>query len=268
MTTKHPPSRSIATQNVATQHIEFPSAEGLSLAGILSTPEDIPTIGWALFAHCFTCSKDNKAAVYVSDALSHAGFGVLRFDFTGLGGSAGDFANTNFSSNIEDLVAAADWLREHHGAPSLLVGHSLGGAAVIAAAHHIDDARSVATIAAPSDPTDIQRHFEDQKEDIERDGKAVVSLAGRPFTIKKQFLDDLDAQTQKDRIRTLNRPLMILHSPNDSTVRVRNATSIFTTATHPKSFVSLDGACHLLLKKSHAQLAGDVIAAWAKFYVP
>lgn len=250
-----------------TQRIEFQSNEGVPLAGILSTPDDGPVIAWALFAHCFTCSKDNKAAVYVSEALSSAGFGVLRFDFTGLGGSAGDFANTNFSSNIEDLVAAAGWLRTHHDAPSLLVGHSLGGAAVIAAAQHIDEARAVATIAAPFDPADIQRHFVGHMDEIEAQGKAVVSLAGRPFTIKKQFLEDLDAQKQIERVRTLQRPLMIMHSPADRTVGIENATDLFMAAKHPKSFVSLDRAGHLLSKRHNAEFAGRIIAAWAQFYV-
>lgn len=253
---------------MAIQRIEFPSSEGVPLAGILSTPDDgASVIGWAIFAHCFTCSKDNKAAVYVSDALTDAGFGVLRFDFTGLGGSAGDFANTNFSSNIEDLVAAADWLRAHHAAPGLLVGHSLGGAASIAAAHHIDEVRAVATIAAPSNPADIERHFVGHIDEIETEGKAVVSLAGRPFTITKQFLEDLGAQKQAERVRTLQRPLMVLHSPADKTVGVDNATKLFVTAKHPKSFVSLDKASHLLSTRRDAHFAGGIIAAWARYYV-
>lgn len=251
---------------MANQRIEFPSHQGVALAGVLSTPEDGAVLGWALFAHCFTCSKDNKAAVYVSEALSKAGFGVLRFDFTGLGGSAGDFENTNFSSNVEDLVAAANWLRAHHRAPSLLVGHSLGGAAVIAAAHNIQEVRAVATIAAPFSPADIQRHFVGHMDEIKARGKAVVSLAGRPFTIKNQFLKDLQSQPQTERVRTLQRPLMILHSPTDATVGVQNATSLFTAAKHPKSFVSLDNATHLLSTRRNAQFAGGIIAAWARYY--
>lgn len=248
------------------QRIEFPGSQGSTLAGRLDTP-DSPPRAWAIFAHCFTCSKDSKAAAFIARALAEAGFGVLRFDFTGLGDSGGDFANTHFSSNVGDLVYAADWLRSEHGAPSLLIGHSLGGAAVLAAAHRIPDCVAVATLGAPFDPAHVTHQFGDGLELIQTQGQATVKLAGRPFTIKKEFLDDLTGQKQTDRIRTLGRPLLVLHSPLDATVSIENAHQVFEAAKHPKSLISLDGADHLLTRLSDARFAASMIAAWASRYL-
>lgn len=248
-----------------TQKIEFPGGQA-PLAGRLDTPET-PPHAWAVFAHCFTCSKDSKAAAFIARALARSGFGVLRFDFTGLGGSGGDFANTHFSSNVDDLVAACDWLRAEHGAPALLIGHSLGGAAVLAAAHRVPDNLAVVTIGAPFDPAHVVRQLGAGLEQIHAEGQATVQLAGRAFTIRRAFIDDLNGQAQGERIRRLRRPLMVLHAPLDATVDVDNAAQIFQAALHPKSFVALDGADHLLSQVADAQFASDVIAAWARRYV-
>ncbi len=247
--------------------IEFTGSLGHPLAGRLDTPDGAP-LAWAVFAHCFTCSKDTKAAVYIARALAEAGYGVLRFDFTGLGGSGGDFANTHFSSNIDDLVAAADWLRAEHGAPALLVGHSLGGAAVLAAAHRIADARAVVTIVAPFNPAHVTDQLGEGLAVIQADGEARVTLAGREFTVRREFVDDVDGQPQAERIHTLRRPLLVLHAPEDKVVGVENARHIFEQALHPKSFVSLDGADHMLGREADAQFAADIIAAWASRYLP
>ncbi|MCP5281282.1 MAG: alpha/beta fold hydrolase [Rhodoferax sp.] len=249
-----------------THKIAFPGSQGATLAGRLDTP-DQPPHAWAIFAHCFTCSKDSKAAAYISRALAQAGFGVLRFDFTGLGGSDGDFANTHFSSNVDDLIAAADWLRAEHGAPSLLIGHSLGGAAVLAAAGREPDNRAVATIGAPCDPAHVVHQLGEGVAQIHAEGEATVQLAGRPFTIRRAFIDDLKEQRQVERIHALRRPLMLLHAPLDETVAVDNAARIYQAAMHPKSFVALDGADHLLTRPEDAQFAADVMATWARRYL-
>lgn len=249
------------------QRVEFPSSQGELLAGRLDTPDAAPR-AWAVFAHCFTCSKDSKAATYIARALAEAGFGVLRFDFTGLGGSDGDFSNTHFTSNVDDLVAAADWLRQTHGAPALLIGHSLGGAAVLAAANQVADCRAVATLGAPFDPAHVTHQFGDGLTLIDEHGEATVQLAGRPFKIKQSFIDDLTGQPQAARIRQLRRPLMVLHSPEDSVVSIDNARQIFETALHPKSFLALDGADHLLTQVEDAEFAAGLIAAWSTRYLP
>jgi len=248
------------------QKIEFTGSQNATLAGRLDTPEAAPR-AWAVFAHCFTCSKDSKAAAYISRALARAGFGVLRFDFTGLGSSDGDFANTHFSSNIDDLLAAADWLRSKHGAPSLLIGHSLGGAAVLAAAGRIADCKAVATIGAPFDPAHVVKQLGEGVEQIHTEGVATVQLAGRPFTVRRAFVEDLTSQKQTERIHGLRRPLMVMHAPRDATVGIDNAGQIFQAALHPKSFVALDGADHLLSRPEDAHFAADVIAAWAQRYL-
>lgn len=247
--------------------IEFTGSQGHALAGRLDTPDCTPR-AWAVFAHCFTCSKDSKAAAYVARALAEAGFGVLRFDFTGLGGSGGDFANTHFSSNVDDLVAAADWLRTEHAAPALLVGHSLGGAAVLAATHRIVEARAVATIGAPFEPAHVTHQLGASLPVIESEGQAQVTLAGRPFTIRRSFVDDVTGQPQADRIANLGRALLVLHAPGDRVVPVDNARRIYEAARHPKSFVSLDGADHLLTEQRDARYAATLIAAWAGRYLP
>ncbi|RKQ95265.1 bifunctional alpha/beta hydrolase/OsmC family protein [Maricaulis maris] len=248
------------------ERVTFTGALGETLAARLERPAGPPR-AHALFAHCFSCSKDILAASRIARRLTAAGFAVLRFDFTGLGQSEGDFANTNFSSNIQDLVAAARYLESEHAAPDLLIGHSLGGAAVIAAAARLPSVKAVATIGAPADAEHVTRQFADKVETIARDGVAEVSLAGRPFTIKKQFLDDIAGHSLEDAAADLRRPLLILHSPIDEEVGVENASRLFGAAKHPKSFVSLDDADHLLRDERDALYAADVIAGWATRYV-
>ncbi len=221
-----------------------------------------------LFAHCFTCSKDTKASLLIAEALADAGLATLRFDFTGLGGSEGEFANTDFSSNVADLVAAARWLEAEHRAPSLLVGHSFGGAAVLAAAAQIPSATAVATINAPSDPAHLRHLFAEHEDAIMTSGAAQVDLAGRPFTIRREFLEDIGAQNIKDAVAGLRRALLVMHAPADATVSVDHASAIFLAAKHPKSFVSLDTADHLLTRREDARYAAMVLAAWASRYLP
>ena len=249
-----------------TERFEFPNAQGDKLAATLDLPLGEP-LAFALFAHCFTCGKDILAAKRIAERLAAYGIATLRFDFTGLGGSEGEFANTHFSSNVDDLVAAADHLRKAHRAPAILIGHSLGGAAVLAAAHRIAEARCVVTIAAPCDPAHVTGLFKEQVEDIRKQGEVQVALAGRPFTIKRAFLDDVAEQRIKDCLGTLRKALLIFHSPTDDLVGIDNASRIFTAAKHPKSFVSLAGADHLLSKKSDAVYVANVIAAWAERYL-
>jgi uncharacterized OsmC-like protein/alpha/beta superfamily hydrolase len=246
--------------------IRFRGALGGELAARLDLP-DTPPLAYALFAHCFTCSKDTLAAARISTALTGHGLGVLRFDFTGLGGSEGDFANTNFSSNVGDLVAAAGWLRRLHQAPKILVGHSLGGAAVLAAAGEIPEATAVATIGAPYEPAHVRHLLTGALPEIEAAGEAEVELAGRRFRIKKQFLEDIARRGGQDAIARLRKALLVFHSPRDTTVSIDNAAQIFMAAKHPKSFVSLDDADHLLTRMRDAEYVASVLAAWASRYV-
>lgn len=249
-----------------TERFQFTGSEGQQLAAALDTPEgDIRA--YALFAHCFTCGKDGLAAKRIAVALSAKGIAVLRFDFTGLGSSEGDFANSTFSSNVADLVRAADHLRKAYEAPALLIGHSLGGAAVLAAAHEIPDATAVVTIAAPSDPAHVTGHFAESIEKIRKEGRAEVSLAGRPFTVKREFLDDVAEHNLMGHIAGLNKALLVMHAPSDDTVGIDNATRIFVAAKHPKSFISLAGADHLLSNRQDALYVADVIAAWTGRYL-
>ena len=248
------------------ERFQFTGSEGQQLAATLDMPEREP-IAYALFAHCFTCGKDVLAAKRIAVALAAKGIAVLRFDFTGLGSSEGDFANSTFSSNVADLVRAADHLRETRGAPAILIGHSLGGAAVLAAAGQIPDAKAVVTIAAPSDPAHVTNFFKDKIDDIRKQGKVEVSLAGRPFTIKREFLDDIAEHGLMAHVEKLHKALLIMHSPTDDTVGIENATKIFVTAKHPKSFVSLSGADHLLMHKGDAAYVAEMIAAWATRYI-
>lgn len=245
---------------------DFVGAQGQNLAARLDAP-DGPVRSVALFAHCFTCGKDVFAASRIAQALTEHGIAVLRFDFTGLGASDGEFANTNFSSNVEDLIAAAAHLRVTLQAPSMLIGHSLGGAAVLAAASKIPEVRAVVTIGAPSDPGHVTNLFREQIETIEERGEAEVQLAGRPFRIKRQFLNDVAEQQLTERIRTMRKALLVMHSPLDTTVDIENALHIFRAAKHPKSFVSLDKADHLLTRKADALYVANVIAAWNTPYV-
>ncbi|MEO0425053.1 MAG: alpha/beta fold hydrolase [Pseudomonadota bacterium] len=251
------------------EKVLFDNAQGERLAGQLERPPaGTPVRAWALFAHCFTCTRNIRAARVISRQLADAGIGVLRFDFTGLGESEGDFADTNFSSNVDDLVAAAQWLGEQVEAPALLVGHSLGGAAVLKAASRLESVRAVATIAAPYEPGHVAHLLDDSRQEIERDGEATVSLAGRPFRIRRQFLDDLVAEgAPAERLSRLGRALLVMHAPLDDTVSIDNASKIFQSAKHPKSFVTLDDADHLLTRPADAEYAAQVLAAWAVRYV-
>jgi uncharacterized OsmC-like protein/pimeloyl-ACP methyl ester carboxylesterase len=247
--------------------IEFQSHDGHALAARLDMPIGKPR-ACALFAHCFTCSKDIAAARAVSQTLADLGIAVLRFDFTGLGHSDGEFANSNFSSNVADLVAAADYMRRELQAPAILIGHSLGGAAVIAAASSIPESRAVVVIGAPSDPAHVLKAMGGSIEQIRDAGSAVVDLAGRPFTITKQFVEDISRHNLNEALANLRKALLVLHAPRDEIVGIENAAEIFMAARHPKSFVTLDDADHLLSRKEDAEYAAHVIAAWVKRYLP
>ena len=249
-----------------TERFQFAGQGGHQLAASLDLPEQAPR-AYALFAHCFTCGKDVLAAKRIAVALAAKGVAVLRFDFTGLGSSEGDFGNSTFSSNVADLVRAANHLRETRKAPAILIGHSLGGAAVLAAAAQIPDARAVVTIAAPSDPAHVTGLFKERIEDIRKHGKLEVSLAGRPFNISSEFLDDIAEHNLMAQVTQLHKALLVMHAPTDDTVGIDNATRIFVAAKHPKSFVSLAGADHLLTNKHDAAYVADVIAAWAARYL-
>jgi len=251
---------------IGSRKIEFPGSAGSNLAARLDLP--VEPRAFALFAHCFTCGKDAFAAPRIADALTARGIAVLRFDFTGIGGSEGDFANTNFSSNIQDLIAAADYLRKNHAAPSLLIGHSLGGAAVLAAAPHVPEATAVVTIGAPASAAHVTHNFAADLAEINEKGTAKVTLSGRSFTITKQFLDDVAEQNVLAGLAKLKKALLVCHAPRDEYVGIDNATQIFTTARHPKSFLSLDTADHLLRKREDAIYLAEVIAAWASRYLP
>jgi putative redox protein len=248
--------------------VSFPGSAGDELAARLDLPEGEP-VAFALFAHCFTCSKDIAAASRISRGLVEQGFGVLRFDFTGLGASGGEFANTTFSSNVEDLVRAAAMLRDRYQAPALLVGHSLGGAAVLAAAPSIPEVTAVATIGAPFDPGHIAHLFPPHTlAELQRSGEADVQLAGRTFRVRRQLLEDANAQNLTRTLARLGRALLVFHSPTDEIVDVDNARRIFEAARHPKSFVSLDGADHLLTRAADANYVATVLAGWASRYLP
>jgi uncharacterized OsmC-like protein/alpha/beta superfamily hydrolase len=248
------------------ERFDFANAQGHKLAALLDRP-DGPIRAVALFAHCFTCGKDNKAARLIARGLTSHGVAVLRFDFTGLGGSEGEFANTTFSSNVDDLVAAADHLRTQIAAPAILIGHSLGGAAVLAAAHRIVEARAVATIAAPFDPAHVAGLFAEHVDEIRSKGEVEVTLVGRSFRIRRALLDDIAGQKLAARIAELRKALLVFHSPTDETVGIDNASHIFAAAKHPKSFISLAGADHLLWRSSDAAYVAHVIAAWAERYL-
>jgi len=249
------------------QAVTFPGVAGNALAARLDTPSGTLPRAYALFAHCFTCSKESKAATFISEALTEAGIAVLRFDFTGLGGSEGEFANTTFSSNVGDLVAAADWLRREHAAPAMLVGHSLGGSAILAAAGQIAESVAVATINAPADPAHVTGLFGAAGAEIDARGEAEVELSGRKFTIRREFLEDAAGQRLLASVGELRRALVVFHAPRDTTVAIDHASRIFLAAKHPKSFVSLDDADHLLTRRADARYVGAVLAAWASRYL-
>ena len=251
---------------MTTEKFQFPGSDGQLLAASLDLPDGAP-IAYARFAHCVTCGQNVLAAKRIAEGLAKHGIATLRFDFTGIGASEGEFANTTFSSNIEDLVLAADHLRKTRRAPSILIGHSLGGAAILAATSLIPEAKCVATVAAPSDPSHVTHWFKDQIPEIREKGELEVSLAGRPFRIKREFLDDIAEHRLTETVAKLHKPLLIFHSPTDDTVGINNATHLFVAAKHPKSFVSLTGADHLLSQKQDAIYVADMISAWAIRYL-
>lgn len=246
--------------------VKFKGHSGHSLAARLDLP-DGKIQATAIFAHCFTCSKDIPAARRISQRLASMGIAVLRFDFTGLGHSEGEFSNTNFSSNVEDLVLASDFLAKSTGAPQLLIGHSLGGAAVLRAAGQIPSVKAVVTIGAPSDPGHVVHNFGASLTEIATNGQAEIELAGRPFTIKKAFVEDVTEAKLLPDIANLGRALLVMHGPLDRTVGIENAAAIFQAAKHPKSFVTLDGADHLVTNPDDAEYAAEVIAAWSARYL-
>lgn len=247
--------------------LSFTNPQGVSLVARLDVPVAGEPIAYALFAHCFTCSKDLKAVANISRSLNREQIAVLRFDFTGLGESQGDFSDTTFLSNVSDLMAAAEMLSDRYQAPAILIGHSLGGAAVLQAAGQIPSVRAVATIAAPADPGHVAHLFKEQQPEIEAQGAAEVNLAGRRFTIKKPFLDALESTEMVNTIGNLRKALLVLHGPLDNTVSIDHAARIFQAAKHPKSFISLDRADHLLSNTDDSRYAGMVIAAWARRYI-
>ncbi|WP_027715205.1 bifunctional alpha/beta hydrolase/OsmC family protein [Desulfuromonas sp. TF] len=247
--------------------ITFTNAEGTELVGLLDLPEDEKPVAYALFAHCFTCTKNLAAAANICRALSRRRIAVLRFDFTGIGESEGEFADTTFSTNISDLIEASRFLEKEYGAPRILIGHSLGGTAALMAADRISSVSAIATIAAPCHPRHIGRLLKDSREEIERSGKATVRLAGRDFTIRREFLEDLEKQDPVERIARLGAALMVMHSPRDRIVGIDNAADIYRAARHPKNFISLDPADHLLSRPADSRYAGHMIASWAERYL-
>lgn len=257
----------VSTPSAFSEKVSFPGAYGFNLSAILELPSRTPQ-AFALFAHCFTCSKDTIAAVRISRALTAFGIAVLRFDFTGLGSSDGDFANTNFSSNVSDLLQAVNFLRSSYQAPQILIGHSFGGAAILAVAAQVPEAKAVITIGTPADPTDIKNLLTGKIEEIQTSGEAEVELGNRKFKIKKQFLDDLDKTHFLSKIPELNKSLLIFHSPQDKIVDIKNAEEIFNAAKFPKSFISLDGADHLLSRREDAIYVAKIVSIWAAHTIP
>jgi putative redox protein len=249
------------------ENIKFENRRGQALAGVLHQPEGRKAHACAVFAHCFTCTKNNKAAVRISEALAADGLAVLRFDFTGLGQSEGDFSSTHFSSNVDDLVDAAAFMSSRGEPPALLIGHSLGGTAVLAAAHEIDSAVAVATIGSPADASHVLGLLDDDLPEIEAQGQATVNLAGRPFDISKEFVDDVRMQSVCENLPSLRKALLVMHSPVDEVVSIDQAAHIYTRAKHPKSFTSLDDADHLLTHDGDSIYAARMLAAWASRYI-
>jgi len=249
-----------------TEIVRFPNRQGVKLAGRLEVPSTKPR-AWAIYAHCFACSKDSLAAVRISRALAEQGIGVLRFDFAGIGESEGDFGESHFSANVTDILSAADWLEEHDRAPKLLMGHSLGGAAALAAAGDIDSLRAVVTIAAPSEPSHVRHAFAAHEKQIQDEGSAQVQIGPTELRITREFLSDLEAASLDDKVRTLRRALLIMHSPTDPVVEVHHARHLFEIARHPKSYVSLDEMDHLLTDAEDAGYVAKVIDAWVSRYV-
>lgn len=249
------------------ERVTFTNARGQTLAGRIDYPVTGDPIGFVLYAHCFTCSKELRAIGRIASTLAGHGLAMLRFDFTGLGDSEGDFADTNFTTNVEDIISAAHYLRDHHEPAEIVIGHSLGGAAALAAVPSLPGVRSVVTIGAPATPQHIERHIAEDLDKIRVEGSAQVQLAGRTFTIKDQLLDDVGAVDLAAAVGTLRRPLLIMHSPIDNTVGIDNAGDLFGMARHPKSFVSLDTADHLITDPDDASYVAEVLASWATRYI-
>lgn len=244
---------------------DFENAQGEKLSGRLELPSK--PIAFAIFAHCFTCSKNILAATRISKTLGEMGIAVLRFDFTGLGNSEGDFSNTNFSSNVGDLKSAYEALEKEFEAPKLLIGHSLGGAAVLKIAPSLEKLKAVVTIGAPSDTTHVAHLFDQAGDEIEKEGKAKVNLAGREFTIKKQFIDDINEQDILKELSKARKSFLIMHSPLDETVSIDHAGKIYNSLKHPKSYVSLDKADHLVTNHEDARYIANMIRTWVSRYI-
>jgi putative redox protein len=249
------------------EKITFFNSEGHKLAAKIEFPKTETPLGFALFAHCFTCNKNLTAVRNIGRALTDNGIAVLRFDFTGLGESEGEFENTNFSSNVEDLISAAKYLEENFEAPKILIGHSLGGAAVIFAASQLNSVKAVATIGAPSNPSHVSHLLKSGINEIEEFGEAIVDIGGREFKVKKQFLDDIKEKSINESVKIMKNALLVMHSPQDATVGIENAEAIYKAGWHPKSFISLDGADHLLTKKEDSTYVGKMIATWSARYI-
>ena len=249
------------------KNVSFPNADGQTLSGILDMPSRDP-VAYALFAHCFTCSKNIKAATNIARAITAAGIAVLRFDFTGLGQSEGAFEDTSFSSNVADLLSAVAWLENEHRAPQIMFGHSLGGTAVLQAVAQVPSAVAVATIGSPADPEHVTHMLKGAEDALREDGAAKVQLGGRPFLIRQQFVDDLAAHDLPAAVASLRKAVLVMHAPLDEVVDIDNASALFVAAKHPKSFVSLDKADHLLSRSEDSRYAGEILAAWAKRYLP
>lgn len=249
------------------EKVSFINSQGKKLAARLERPDNQEPHSYAIFAHCFTCNKNFSAVRNISRALVSKGIAVLRFDFTGLGESEGEFEETNFSSNVSDLIEAAKYLEQHYKAPSLLIGHSLGGAAVIFAASELDSVAAVSTIGAPSSPAHVQHLFKSNVDEINATGKAKLNIGGRDFTIKKDFIDDIESKPMKDVLKNLRKPYLVLHSPQDTIVGIENAKELYQFAHHPKSFISIDKADHLLMDSVDSTYVGNVIAGWAERYL-
>jgi fermentation-respiration switch protein FrsA (DUF1100 family) len=256
------------TAAVTSRAVSFTNTAGDPLIGRLDLPASGRPRACALFAHCFTCGKSLRGAVELSRALAHDGVAVLRFDFTGLGESAGDFSGTTFSSTVDDLLAASDFLAREHEPPTLLIGHSLGGTAVLAAAGRLPSVRAIVTIGAPFDAAHVVQHFGSSLDVLARDGVADVSIGGRSFRVRQQFVDDVREQRMAEALSTLRRPLLVMHAPADQIVSIDHAARIYTAAHHPKSFVALDGADHLLSSADDATYAARLVAAWSARYLP
>ena len=248
--------------------VSFKNSDSKTLKGVIELPFNKNPENFVLFAHCFTCNKNFHAPSNISKSLASKGYGVLRFDFTGLGDSEGDFEDTSFSGNVDDLVAAAEFLKKEYNAPTLIIGHSLGGAAALFASLKIESIKAIVTINAPSNLSHVQKHFESSLSEIENEGSANIKIGGRSFRIKKQFIDDLENNKDSEAINKIRKPLLILHSPQDEIVSIDHAEELYRAAWHPKSYISLDGADHMLSYKKESEYAASVIAAWASNYIP